>query len=384
MTLVDPGVEPHGAMSERSPAETAAPPVRRESDGSPPTMEDVAQLAQVSRQTVWRVLHAKPRVSERARSRVLEAIRTLGYRQNQVASSLRTGRTRTIGLLLPSVTEPYLAAELRAIQDAVERSGYRIVLYNTDQNEERERECLSILNEHRVEGAIVMQVSESSKPALHDFAAKGAPLVVVNAASDEIDCVISNNRGGTRLATEHLISHGHRRIGLVLASRYISGRGERMRGYQEALAAHGLEYRPDLVASTFDHDTPENGRAAVLQLLDQSDPPSALITGASAITFGAFDALSTLHLRAGHDLALISNSHITWAPFLNPPLSMVSVEPQVLGLEAARILLGRLSGEITGGPIRTRVECTASIRASCGTHDGGGLPSTPEPTGATA
>jgi LacI family transcriptional regulator len=376
-------VEQHGGMSERSPAEKAEPQARRESDGSPPTMEDVAQLARVSRQTVWRVLHAKPRVSERARSSVLEAIRTLGYRQNQVASSLRTGRTRTIGLLLPSVTEPYLAAELRAIQDAVERSGYRIVLYNTDQNEERERECLSILNEHRVEGAIVMQVSESSKPALHDFAANGAPLVVVNAASDEIDCVISNNRGGTRLATEHLISHGHRRIGLVLASRYISGRGERMRGYQEALAGHGLEYRPELVASTYDHDTPENGRAAVLQLLDQPDPPSALITGASAITFGAFDALSTLDLRAGHDLGLISNSHITWAPFLNPPLSTVSVEPQVLGLEAARILLGRLSGEITGGPIRTRVECTASIRASCGTHDGGGLPGTPQPTAAT-
>src|SRR4051794_5714893 len=130
-------------MSDRAPGSEAGPDPRRESSAGPPTMEDVALLANVSRQTVWRVLHSKPRVSERARSSVQAAIQTLGYRQNQVASSLRTGRTRTIGLLLPTVTDPYLAAELRTVQDAVERSGYRVVLYNTDRDEDRERECLA-------------------------------------------------------------------------------------------------------------------------------------------------------------------------------------------------------------------------------------------------
>ncbi len=334
---------------------------------APPTVLDVAQQAGVSHQTVSRVLNGSPRVALETRSRVLAAMHQLGYSRNQVAGSLRTGRTRTIGLLLANVMNPFTATQLRGVQDTVEQEGYRVVAYNTDADLEKERRYLRVLLEQRVDGALLLDVEEGSESIFRDFAEHGTPVVVLNRLAPGKDSVSIENETSARLATEHLVSHGHRRIGLILTARYAKSRDQRVRGYLAALGAAGVDFGEELIVSA--SDTPYDARAAVLGLLDVRPRPSAMITGGYLVTLGTLEALAASGLRVPDDVALVATSHISWAPFLAPPLTTIGIDPYIVGVESARILLGRLDGSIQGVPIHTPVSSTFEIRLSCGAHD---------------
>ena len=344
----------------------AVPPAR---DAA--TVIDVARVAEVSRQTVSRVLNNSPKVTPRTRKRVLDAMRSLGYQRNEVASSLRTGRTRTLGLLLTNVMNPYLSTELRAIQDTVERHGYRVIVYNTDEELAKEQRYLRILREQRVDGIFLVEVGPEVEQLAVEQASEGAPIVVLNRIVSSVDSISIDTRPGARLATEHLLAHGHRRIGLILVARYAQG-SPRVAGYREALAAHGLAYDADLVTAAY--DTPDAGRLAVGRLLGADPPPTALITGGYMVTLGTLEALRERGLRSGRDIAVISNGFISWAPFLDPPLTTVSVDPYLLGSEGAEVLLDRLNGNLPVKPVQRVLPFIFNVRDSCGGHDATGAP----------
>jgi LacI family transcriptional regulator len=154
-----------------------------------PILIDVAEQAGVSRQTVSRVLNGSPQVAAKTRRQVLASMRVLGYRRNEVASSLRTGRTGTIAMLLSNVMTPFFAAELRGVQDVVERQGCRVLSCNTDEDFNKEQHYLQVLLEQRVDGALVIAVGDDSEPLLRDFARHGAPVVVLNRLAPRIDSV---------------------------------------------------------------------------------------------------------------------------------------------------------------------------------------------------
>jgi LacI family transcriptional regulator len=335
------------------------------------TVIDVARIAGVSRQTVSRVLNSSPKVTPTTRGRVLDAMRSVGYQRNEVASSLRTGRTRTLGLLLTNVMNPYLSTELRAIQDTVERHGYRVIVYNTDEELAKEERYLRILREQRVDGIFLVEVGPEVEQLAVDQAAEGTPIVALNRLVSSLDSISIDTRPGARLATEHLLQHGHRRIGLILAARYAPG-SPRVAGYREALAAHGLAYDPDLVTAAY--DTPDDGRVAVDRLLDADPPPTALITGGYMVTLGTLEALRERGLRSGRGIAVISNGFISWAPFLDPPLTTVSVDPYLLGSEGAQVLLDRLNGNLSSERVQRLLPFIFNVRDSCGDHDATGAP----------
>jgi DNA-binding LacI/PurR family transcriptional regulator len=349
------------------------------------TVIDVARVAGVSRQTVSRVLNDSPKVTSTTRARVLDAMRSLGYQRNEVASSLRTGRTRTLGLLLTNVMNPYLSTELRAIQDTVERHGYRVIVYNTDEELAKEERYLRILREQRVDGIFLVEVGPEVEQLAVEQASDGTPIIVLNRIVSSVDSVSIDTRPGARLATEHLLAHGHQRIGLILAARYAQ-RSPRVAGYREALAAHGLAYGADLVTAAF--DTPDDGRLAVGRLLAADPPPTALITGGYMVTLGTLEALRERGLRSGRDIAVISNGFISWAPFVDPPLTTVSVDPYLLGSEGAEVLLDRLNGNLPVEPVQRILPFIFKVRDSCGGHDASGAPlvdarlAAPRPEGA--
>jgi LacI family transcriptional regulator len=231
-----------------------------------------------------------------------------------------------------------------------------------------------------------VEVGPEVKQLAVEQVSEGTPIVVLNRIVSSVDSISIDTRPGARLATQHLLAHGHQRIGLILAARYAQA-SPRVAGYREALAAHDLTVDPDLITAAF--DTPDDGRMAVGRLLGADPPPTALITGGYMVTLGTLEALRERGLRSGRDIAVISNGFISWAPFLDPPLTTVSVDPYLLGSEGAQVLLDRLNGNLSSERVQRLLPFIFNVRDSCGGHDASGAPlvdarlAVPRPEGTT-
>ncbi len=319
----------------------------------------------MSRQTVSRVVNGSELVAPETRHRVLAAMHAIGYHQNRIASSLRSGRTRTIGFVLSNVMNPFFAAELRGAQDVVERQGYRVLVCNTDEDQEREQYYLEALHEQRVDGALVVAVSDASEMGLRALVTGGTRVVVLNRLVADIDSLSIDHPGGIQMATEHLIGHGHRRIGLVLTTRY-SGQDSRVVAYRGTLAAHGIAAEPALVVSASERT--DDVRARVAALLRTSPRPTGLVSVGYIVTLGVLGAAAGRGLRLPDDVGLVANTRTAWAPFVQPALTTVSGDPYALGVQAARVLLARIEDNQGGAAMHTSFPNSIDVRASCGPH----------------
>lgn len=328
------------------------------------TLRDVAALANVSYGTVARVIHGKGDVAEETRKRVLAAIAQLDYRPNAIARSLRKRRSLTIGVAVSNILNPRFAAEVRGVQDVVEEEGYQTVLGNTDENPEKEARFLEMLLAQRVDGLVMIPAGAANRRYVDRFRAAGIPGVLLNRHLEGVDRVLSDNPGGIRLAMQHLLLLGHRRIGVIVApvATTTSGR-ERLAAYREMLRSVGIEPDPALVVEgEFDQ---ESGYRAALALLSRNDRPTALLATASFLTLGSLRAIQELGLRVPEDLSLIGFNEIEWAPFLSPPLTVVADDSREMGRESARLLFRRIRGELPPEPVEIRIPAHLVVRRSC-------------------
>jgi LacI family transcriptional regulator len=325
-----------------------------------PTMRDVAQSARVSMMTVSRVLRGEPGVSAETRSRVLDAVLALGYRPNEMARSLRLGRsTGLIGLVVSNLANPFYSELALGVEAYAAETGRRVILGNTAEHTDREQQLVHDFASRRVDGIIVV-------PAGNDHAhlapaeLGGLPVVLAasppsNAALD-LDAVLLDDFGGTREAVSRLIARGHRRIaflGLPAASWTGS---ERFRGYCAAHDDAGIAIDNRYVRQ----QRPSTALAeqSTAELLALPEPPTALFTANNRNTIGACRALRRGPGRV--DLAGFDNFEL--ADLLPVPLTLVSYEPQELGRQAARLLSDRLQpNEVAIGPARRIVVPTELV-----------------------
>ncbi len=317
-----------------------------------PTMVDVAALAGVGLKTVSRVVNGEGGVSPGLEARVRDAIAQLNYRRDANAATLRRlGRkTQTIGLVLEDVANPFSSALHRAVEDTARERGVLVFAGSCDEDPDRERELIGSLRERRVDGLIVVPASHDHT-YLYEERRAGTALVFVDrpAAYLDADSVVSDNVGGARVATEHLLARGHRRIGFLGDLLSITTAAERLRGYREALERAGLAVDPALVRT--DLRDPDAAAAAVRRLLATSDRPTAIFTGQNLLTIGGIHALRESGLQ--REVALIGFDDIPLADMLEPGVSVVAQDPQALGQTAAELLFRRLDGDAT--PARREV-----------------------------
>lgn len=331
-----------------------------------PTIEDVAKHAGVSRQTVSRVINGRNWVSQDARERVLQAVRALGYRRNALAGGLRSGRTHTIGMLISNVLNPLFAAEVRGVQDVADAHGYQVILANTDEDVRKEERLIDMLRQQQVDGAIVIPCDADSNAALTELQAASIPVVLLNRALPDFDCVTFDGVREGEHAIQHLIDQGHQRVAIVTGPRRSTTARERLSAYRKTLQKNGIPYDGALVKTT--GYAAEDARRAAIELMALPSPPTAVFTTSVLSTVGVLTATTELGLDIPGDLALVGCNESLWSPFVTPPLTMIQTDPYAMGRAGADLLFRRLAGDREDAPVRMSLPSTLEVRASSGPH----------------
>lgn len=322
----------------------------REANRSP-TIKEVATYAGVALSSVSRVLNEHPDVSERMRSRVLGAVAELGYEPDLLASSLRRGNTRTVGIVVADIVNPLFATILKGAERRLRQAGYSIVLVHSEGERGRDVEGARLLRRRRVDGLILSLTDEERPETLEELHQLDIPVVLLDRRIDDglnFSAVLADHRTGLRRATEHLIALGHRDIRLVTGPKSTRPARERAAGLAEGFSRRGL-LLPD-GSVTHGPFSVEFGNRVIEELLRAGDRPSAIIAGGNLTFVGIIAALHRHGLRVGQDIALITCDDIPLAEFHSPPITVVARDTDAMGAIAADLLLERL---IDGAPART-------------------------------
>ncbi|MDI4231916.1 LacI family DNA-binding transcriptional regulator [Bradyrhizobium sp. Arg237L] len=309
--------------------------------GSKLTIRDVATAAGVSTGTVSRVLNANATVRPDVRRKVQRAIDELGYAPNAVARSMRIRSTHTIGCILREINIPQLAGFVKAAHDVLDDEGFSLVISNSEGREERERELLSRLSSRQADGVMMGPYT----PIEGEFEAflreLDIPIVLIDRAQPPwADAVMADHAGGMRAAVGHLLDLGHRRVALITGERGLYPASERIRGYQEAYAARGLQPDPSLIqAGSF---LPGAGFRITSALLGQRNPPTAVISGGIDMLSGVLRAVRGRGLRIPEDVSVIASGHSELAELVTPPIAVIGWDQGEIGRIAAGMLLDRI------------------------------------------
>ena len=306
-------------------------------------MKDVAALAGVSLATVSRVVNGNADVRPDLAGKVQDAVEVLGYRRDLTASTLRR-RDRvsaSIGLIIEDVANPFFSALHRGVEDVAWAQGVLVLAGSSDEDPGRERELADAFAARGVDGLVIVPCSTDQGYLLRERE-MGTELVFVDRPPRFIDAdaVVTDNAGGARMAVEHLLAAGHRRIGFLGDRPSVFTAAERRRGYRDALVAAGIEPEPALERVGL--VAPDPAEAAARELLGGDAPPTALFTAQNLITVGTIRALRSLGLQ--DSVALVSFDDIELGEVVQPAITVVQQDAYALGRKAGELLFARLDG----------------------------------------
>lgn len=339
-----------------------------------PTVRDVAARAGVSTATVSRVLAGARGVQPELVNRVRQAARELRYRPNRIARHLRTRQTHTVGVLMPDIENPFFTNLVGGIDELLQAAGYSLLLANYNESADRERVLLNTLRAEGVAG-IIFACSDAPAAEYGELAAACLPLVGISRIPPgvAVDLVTVSNAEGARSAVEHLLALGHRRIAFINGPRAVSTARERQAGFEAAFQCAGLAVPRDLIVyADFRH---AGGRDAMQSLLALVERPSAVFVGSNLMTLGALQSIREAGLKVPSDISIAGFDDMPWAISLDPPLTVVAQPSREVGINAARLLLDRISDP--GRPPRhvvldTRLIVRASTEPRCAVIQAGG------------
>lgn len=305
------------------------------------TIRDVAEKAGVSVSTVSRVLTSNAPVQEVTRKVVEDAINELGFRPNGLARSLRSNETKTIGLIIPDVANPFFPEVARGVEDAACKRGYSVILCNSGNDRSKETMYFQVLQERRIDGIILTGSGSLSEYAqLREMDRFPVVFLDRNAEGLDVDSVESDSYNGACQAVQHLIELGHREIAFVSGSSATSTGSRRQRGYIDTLAGHGITPPPEyIVPGDF---TLEAGRFAGLTLLNGSRRPTAIFVSSDIEAIGVMMAAESLRLSIPRDLSVVGFDNTLLSTVTRPALSTVSQPKYDMGQQAVKLLIERL------------------------------------------
>ncbi|MFC0558818.1 LacI family DNA-binding transcriptional regulator [Halalkalibacter alkalisediminis] len=313
--------------------------------GSRVTLQDVANHAGVSRATASLIVRNSPNISEGTRNKVLKSIRELGYVYDRVAANLRSQQSTTVGLIITDIANPFYSDLLVGVHNALEENGYTVFLGTTFDSDKKQEKLLSTMLEHRVGGVILCPVSDSSKETIERISHLNIPIVLAVREIKELQCdyVGIDYREGSKLAVEHLIKKGHRRIAFLGGSSESSAWKERKIGYYMALEEAGIDIDESLIIENT--VTREGGVHAVTKALLLETPPTAAFCFNDFVARGVMQGLKEAGLVPGEDMAVVGFDNVQETVIYSPPLTTVSSFPRLIGTEAAKLLHERIADQ---------------------------------------
>ncbi len=307
----------------------------------PITILDVAAEADVSKSTVSLVLQGSELIRKETADRVREAVLKLGYVYNRRAGELRGRTSKTIGVVINDLMNPFFAEVLVGLERKLVDAGYIVFMAHTSESLERQQQVLTTMRELHAAGIALCPALGTPGSLTKAVKGWGIPLVVIvrTLGSGSYDFAGSDNERGVNLATAHLLSAGHRRIG------FLGGHGgpvleQRLNGYKSALAEAGIPFDEQLVFVA--DPTRQGGHDTMVRLLDTRPEIKAAVSYNDVVAFGALSALGERGIHAGRDFALMGFDNVLDAAHSNPPLSTVDIRPSELGEQAAALLLARI------------------------------------------
>ena len=324
----------------------------------------VAQRANVSNSTVSRVLNNSPLVRDETAEKVRRVIAELGYQPSELARGLRMNETKTIGVIVSNILNPFFTGVVRGIEDVANRSDYNIVLCNTDEQPQKEQQYLKTLLSKHVDGLII-----ASTGPQNDYSQRsgGLPIVFLDRwpgaeQRTPFDIILVENRLGSSRAVEHLIENGYRRIGLISGSNIGTTGAERAQGYEDALRAHGLPIDPSLIkmGDFLGH----NSYRQTCELLCGAGGCDAIFAANNMILMGVLKALADLGKRCPEDVAVVSFDDMDWMAYCTPRFTAVAQPVYRMGTMAMEMLLERLTAKEPIPPRRVVLPVTLQIRDS--------------------
>jgi LacI family transcriptional regulator len=323
---------------------------------SPVTVADVARKAGVSKATAARVLGGYGTVSDRIRDAVTAAARALDYRPNELARSMTTGRSGTIGVVVGDIENPFFSLAVRGIADVARHAGFTVILINSGEDVAAEKAAIRTLIAKRVDGLIVSPAKESDVEHLKEVARSGRPLALLDRGSDalEVDTVIADDRHAAESVTRRLLALGHRRIAYLTACDTpdhlfrqptdidTGSVRRRIEGFLEACREAGLTDMERFVH--VGATSPTRTHQLATAMLQAPERPTAIIASDSVIGLEVFKTCRELGLVLPDDLSLVSFHNADWTTVTSPPITVIEQPVYALGEGAAKLLVERLNG----------------------------------------
>lgn len=335
------------------------------------TLRDIAKALGLSISTVSKALRDSHEIGEGTKKKVSAYAREHSYFPNRMAKSLKEGKTSSIGVVVCSIDNPFVAQMLDGIDKTCAAKGYNIIIMQSKESYMQEKACLQLLYARGIDGLLISPASETPDVNhLVELQRASSPIVLFDRLSNDIEThqVGIDNEAAAYRATKHLIDNGYNRIAHLSSNMQLSIADERLKGYKKALNDHGLSVDPAFIrycSYTDRSRLKEDIRAAIRQLMQSAKPPDAIFAAGDQITTSSVGIINQLGYHIPDDLALIGFTNTELAGSLNPPLSTVYQPAYEIGQLAAEKLLGLIKGKRLFEDFETiRLETRIDIRAS--------------------
>lgn len=330
------------------------------------TLRDIAEKLKISVSTVSRVVNNKSYVKPETREMVLKALEKYNYTPNQVARSLKSKSTNTIGVVVPDISEDFFAYVIKGIDDILSKNEYTIILCDTGEDPEKEELYLNMLMEKQIDGIILATVSKKN-PVLDDLFAKEVPVIFIDNLPNiksNYDSVIIDNSKASYMAVEHLIKLGHKEIGIITGRIEETTGNERLMGYKKALEEYKITVKDSLIAVGDFKEA--SGYENMNKLLKVNKDMTAVYVASSKMTFGAIKAIKGQGLDIPEDIALVGFDVHDTSGLITPSITTVTQPEQLIGKVAGELLIKKLQSSDEQFCQKIVLDPGILIKDSCG------------------
>ena len=304
------------------------------------TIQDLASQLHLTTATVSRALNNHPRISDSTKKAVQELAEKMNYRRNRIASSLRSGKTHTIGVIIPSAQINFFGSVVHGIESIANTNGYNILLYQSNESTEYEKKAIETFIDVRVDG-VLASIAKETQDVSHylDLKNKGIPLVFFDRSKDmvNIPSVVVDDFKGGYIATEHLLQQGYRRIAHVSGQLHLKIFNDRLNGYKSALHAAGIEVDESLIYNG--NVSIGAGKEAMDCFFSMAEPPDGIFAVEDFTALGIIKAAKEKNISIPEQLGVIGFANESFDEHITPSLSSIDQQTVLMGKEAFKLLL---------------------------------------------
>jgi DNA-binding LacI/PurR family transcriptional regulator len=305
------------------------------------TLFDLAEELNVSISTISRALSRPEMVAAATREKILAAVKQFGFQPNEIARSLRTRQTKTIGIIVPDITNWFFGVVVKAVGEVAKSNGYSLLVCNANEDPAGEKDALNLLRERKVSGIINCPMG-ADLMLWRELRKTGMPVVELDRVSglEKVDTVVLDGENAGNLAAEHFIELGHRQIATIAGPQHLSNGRARFVGFQKALRKYSIPLPPEYIE--YGDFREESGHQAARRLVSLRNPPTAIFIANSEMAGGAIGTFRECKLKIPAQLSIVAFDDARWARYLDPPLTVIAEPAEAMSRRAAELLLARL------------------------------------------